>query len=160
MNHQPEHHQDKPAAKAKPEKPFQWILWWQIDGKELKEQVEKYDTMKITQSARGISFILCMVSVAVTTLFVLILNLDPWSFLDAGLLLVLGILICKGYSWAMIAAMVLWTFEKIYSLYGQVSLISETNSGASYLVPTIIWWTVYMHSFYLAFRVEQARKKA
>lgn len=155
MNDHP--HQSKSSAKNA--KPFQWILWWQVDEKELHEQVQGYKTMKITQTARGISAILLWISVAATMAFVFLLGADQSAFIDAGIMLVLSYFVFKGYRWAFIAAMVLWTFEKIYSLYGQFSLVSETDTGASFIVPTIIWWTVYMHAFYLAFKVEQARRK-
>lgn len=159
MNHLPSSHDTEKKPPAKKPNPLVWILWWQMDPDELDKQIHEYKTLKFTQSARGISAILLLISVAATALFVLLLGMTPYAFLDAGAFLVLAFFIAKGHRWAMIAAMVLWTFEKGISLYGQLQPTSDGSSGASFLVSTVIWWTLYMHAFYLAFRVEQARRK-
>ena len=149
------HHEQKtPVKKANP---FVWFLWWQMDQSELEKQVKEYNTLKFSQSARGISAILLWISVAATAVFVFFLGADKSAFIDAGILLLLSFFVAKGYRWALIVAMLLWTFEKGLSLYDQ--LLGASATGGSFVVMTIIWWTLYMHSFYLAFKVEQMRKK-
>lgn len=162
MDHQtkevkPHHEGDKKTVK-KPN-PWVWILWWQIDPTEMDKQVHGYKTLKFTESIRGISFILLLISVIATVLFVLLLGLDPMALIDAAVLLVVGFLVYKGYRWAMIAAMLLWTFEKGFSLLSYFNTAPTADFNATILIVTILWWTFYMHAFYLAYRVEQARRK-
>jgi hypothetical protein len=52
----------------------------------------------------------------------------------------------KGHRWAMIGAMILWTFEKGYSL------VSGINPFM-----TILWWSIYMHIFWESYKVEAMR---
>ncbi len=54
----------------------------------------------------------------------------------------------------MIAAMVLWTAEKGLQLFP----ILQTGTVKSPFV-VLIWWAVFMHAFYLAFRVEMHRRR-
>ena len=150
-----DHHEQKTPVKKV--NPFVWFLWWQMDQSKLEKQVKEYDTLKFAQSARGISAILLWISVAATAVLVVFFGLEQWAFIDAAILLVLGFFVAKGYRWALIVAMLLWTFEKGLSLYDQ--LLGASATGGSFVVMTIIWWTLYMHSFYLAFKVEQMRKK-
>ncbi len=133
---------------------FSWLLWWQLDKDELQKQVEEYETLKITQSARGISLLFLLFSVVVTTGFVLFLNWDSSAFLDAFLFLILGFFIYKGHRWAMIGAMLLWTFEK-FSMFGEFYLTTVSS-----ILFSLLWWAIYMHAFYLAFKIEGLRAKA
>jgi glucosamine--fructose-6-phosphate aminotransferase (isomerizing) len=52
-----------------------------------------------------------------------------------------------------VTAMLLWTLDKAMSL--PVAAVRPSST-----VMLVIWWTTFMHAFYLAFRVEHARKKA
>ena len=45
----------------------------------------------------------------------------------------------------MICAMIYWTLEKAYQIYGR----------PKYAFGSIIWWTVYMQLFYMAYLVEK-----
>lgn len=49
----------------------------------------------------------------------------------------------------MICAMIYWTLEKGYQTYGR----------PKYAYGSIIWWTVYMQLFYMAYLVENQRRK-
>jgi len=136
----------KPARNAS----LDWLLWWRIDPDELARQVREYKTLKLWQSMRGISLLCLTLSAAITAVFALLNSIDASSFVDVGLMLAFGIGIFLGHRWAMIAAMLLWTFEKVFGL------ISSGGGGA---VMQIIWWAAYMHAFFFAFRVEQTRRK-
>jgi len=127
-----------------------WILWWRLDEDEVKRQVDEYHKLKITQSARGISFLLFIFSAIVTALTVWAGGWDSFSFVDVGIFLILGFLIYKGIRWATIVAMLLWTFEKGYSLFS-----SASGSGVLW---AILFWVVYMHYLFLTYKVESARK--
>lgn len=159
-NETKEHSEKKPVKKANFD--LGWILWWQVDEKsaEFQTQVKAYKTLKPWESYREVSFILLILSGVLTTVLVLLSSEDPtamYSFIDVAVLLVIGFFIYKGHRWAMIAAMVLWTYEKGFSLYSQ---LQDPTSAGSFVVTTLIWWTVYMHTFYLAYCVEQARRKS
>ncbi len=131
-----------------------WIFWWIIDPAELKKQVDHYKTLKITQSARGISLLLFGASAIITALMVEFLNHNRWAYVDSVVFLILGGFIYFGYRWAMILGMVLWTLEKLLQLAPMV------RHGVGPSLPGIfIFWAVFMHAMFLAFRVEQARRK-
>lgn len=132
-----------PAKKGK--NASHWFLWWQLDPDELHKQVEGYQSLKIHQSAKGQSLLLLIFSAAMNTALILFSILDSFVFLDVFLFLVLGFFIYQGHKWAMMGAMILWTLEKLLSLLEVNPIIS------------LIWWAVYMHAFYLAFKVENLR---
>jgi hypothetical protein len=127
-----------------------WILWWQVDQEELKRQVAEYKKLGITKSARGVAALCLLVSVIITTILIVANFLGAEAFLDVFLLSVLAFFMYKGHKWAMIGAMILWTLEKLYML-----LVTGSNNP----VIAFFWWSAYMHAFWTAFKVEQAREK-
>lgn len=152
----------KPVEKKKDKSiftDFSWLFWWRLDKDELQKQVEEYETLKISQSARGISLLFLLFSAVVTTGFILFLDWDSSAFLDVFLFLILGFFIYKGHRWAMIGAMLLWTYEK-FSILIFEDFSSPTVKPFYHIFLSLLWWAVYMHFFYLAFRVESLRAKA
>jgi hypothetical protein len=127
---------------------WDWILWWRIDPEELENQVADYQE-GILHTARGWSLLMLAFSDAVTTIFVLVGWTDRTAYVDCAIMLTLGAFIYFGHRWAMLAAMVLWTIEKIVAVFG---------SPAS-IVAAVLWWATYMHAFWLAFHVERARAR-
>ncbi|HEX6976846.1 MAG TPA: zinc-ribbon domain-containing protein [Patescibacteria group bacterium] len=125
---------------------LEWLLWWQVGKDELNKQTREYETLKITQSAKGQSFLLNIFSATITLLFILVGSTDAWNLLDVFILLILGFFIFKGHRWAMVAAMVVWTLEKLISLI-------DGNGG----ILAILWWAIYMHAYYVAYKVENMR---
>lgn len=127
------------------------IFSWKISEEEMKTQVENYDHLKITQSYRGISALLILGSMILT---VILAKFDVVSYdavYGAIIYLPLAFFIWKGHKWAMIAMMVLWTFEKGYQVYA--------TAGESSPIIAIIWWAIFMGYFVNAFKIELARKK-
>ncbi len=153
------------SSESKNEKPknnwLSWFLWWQVDNDELQRQVNHYETLKMYQSARGISTILLLLSAGLTSIFILFLNMSPSGFFDVFLFLLLAYFVFKGHRWAMIAAMILWTTEKLFIFLAQYQMPSSSLPHTGPIV-SLLWWAVYMHAFYLAYRVEKlrAQKKA
>lgn len=127
---------------------YHWLLWWKIAPDELQRQVREYDSLGMVKSARGSSAILLALSAIVTTIFVGVGWTDAWSLVDAVFFLGLGAFIFRGHRWAMICAMVFWTLEKAYGLYAR----------PQYAIMSVIWWTVYMQAFYMAYRVEKEKR--
>ena len=127
---------------------WNWLLWWRIDSVDLDEQVRLYDTLSLNGSMRGISVLLLAFSIVITTIMALFRIVGPDAFVDVGLMLTLAVFIYFGHRWAMIGAMVIWTLEKALTAFGNPVLA----------LPQLIWWALYMHAFYFAFRIEQKRK--
>jgi hypothetical protein len=138
------------ASKGK----WSWILWWQVDAAELEKQVREHDTLKLWQSARGISVCCILLSIALTALFVALGVFDAYAAVDVVIMAVLAVFIYRGHRWAMFVAMVLWTLEKALSAW----VVIESGRGGNVLLQ-VLWWCIYMHAFYLALRVEQQRRK-
>ena len=126
---------------------LRWLLWWKIEPEELQKNIVEYDTLRIYQSARGTSFLLLLFSVAVTIIGICVGLSNAWTLVDAIVGFGLAVFIYRGHRWAMLLAMVYWTLEKA----GQFYLHAD-----NYLL-VIVWWTAYMHAFYLSFIVEQKR---
>jgi len=125
---------------------------WSIDEADLKNQVDNYHSLKITQSYRGLSILI----VSALLVFSFALSLfgtysDPTTILYA-LIIYAPVLFffSKGHRWAIILLMVLWTIEKIYPLL---------ESGGSGWLGSVIWWLIVMPYFWKALRVENERKK-
>ena len=59
----------------------------------------------------------------------------------------------KGHRWAIVTLLVLWTFEKAYTVY--LSIQAGDNPIAS-----IIWWLIIAPYIYKAFKVENERRKS
>lgn len=147
---------DEPATASK-NKPWVWVVWWQIDPAELDRQVSQYDDLPVYRSMRGISGLCLLFSAAVTAVsaFFGIANIDATAYLDVATMLLLAVFIFLGHRWAMIGAMMVWTAEKIISLSDTVTLM---QSSGGLIVGQLIWWAAYMHAFYFAFRIEQRRR--
>ncbi len=153
---------------------WSWLFWWKINPEELEDQVENYETLKITKSARGLSFLFCIASSILTLLFMFLyiiafLNLD-WikiiivsgvtfgdlnlvGFFEIILILILGFLIYKGQRWAIIVAMLFWTVGKSILVYKATS-----NLNSSQIITQVVLWCYFMHAFYVALKVENLKR--
>ena len=97
---------------------FMSIFSWKISEEELKNQVDSYRTLKITQSYRGISALLLVASMMLTGLlakFGVIAYED--FYINLFVYLPIAFFVYKGHRWAIIAIMILWTYEKGYQVY-------------------------------------------
>jgi len=128
---------------------------WKIDENDLKNQIENYRTLKITKSYRGISVLIISVLIGLSLILSFVGIYADFSTIFWGIVIYLPIafFVYKGHRWAIIALMALWTFEKIYSVYGVV------QSGSGSVVIPMIWWFIVMPYFWKALRVENERKK-
>ena len=124
-------------------------LWWKVDESELAKQITEYQTLDWKKSARKISGLFLVLSTIITGLFVYFGKWDASSLIDAGLMALLSVFCFMGKRWALMAAMIYWTFAKI-------ALIA-TSLGLPII--QILWWALYMKQFYLAWKVEQIRRK-
>ncbi len=136
---------------------FHWLAWWQIDPEELVKQIDGYNTLKFYQTARGMS-VLCFLFTLIITggMIYFSQNSEIDNFIiDMILIAILMFFMGIGQRWAMIASMIYWTFTK-----GFLILNPDQFDAGAHSIPfvQIIWWTIYMHVFWLAFRVEQGRK--
>lgn len=129
-------------------RPSFWSL--KVDDDDLKEQVEEYSTLKLSQSYRGMSFIAVAFSMLMT--FVVAVPLHMLTLPDAIIDLVtygfFATFMLRGHRWALIALMVLWTADKGYQL----------ASGAN-PIGVLLWWAGFMMIFWKALLVENARRK-
>jgi hypothetical protein len=98
-----------------------------------------------------------LIAIVATVAFIYFGMMNQTAYVDAGIAAVLAVFVYLGHRWAMIAAMVWWTIEKGYLLYDRVS--ANPGSAASAVVGQVIWWAIFMHFFYLAFRVEREKRK-
>jgi hypothetical protein len=136
----------------RPKKSFgAFFLWWRTNPEEVRRQVAGYDTLRVWQSARGTSALLCLLTVVVTMLLGGYMHLSSGEITtEAVIWIAVAILMYRGYRWAFLVGMLLWTFEKGELLF--------SARGAP--IVQVIWWTIYMSAFFLAFKVENERASA
>lgn len=161
----PPRREPAPVATGRPRRRLiEWLFWWQIDPAELARQVALYDELRFVQSARGIALLCSLVAVAEVERFTGAALLGPVAYLGAALWVGLGILTYLGQRWAPLAAMVFWTLQKLLAVVtgvaggGRRVLLHGDGAHGGDLVIQLIWWCLFMHAFYRAFRVEQERQ--
>jgi hypothetical protein len=136
-------------------RPSPWFFWWKIAPAELERQVREYASLKFYQSGRGQSAVALLVIIIISAVTVVMGAQPAFGVIVESLVFIgLAIFIWFGHRWASIAAMTIWTVEKLYDF------IAASQGKGSSLIPIAIWWIIFMRFFYLAFRVEQARRKA
>lgn len=126
-----------------------WLLWWRVSDEEVESQVKNYDILSVFQSARGLSMVLLLAAALVMSFVIFFGASDAIGYIDVGIFGILAVLIYEGYRWAMLAAMIAWTIEKLLSVL--------SPSSVAMVVVAVVWWTVYMRVFYLALRTERRR---
>ncbi len=134
-----------------------WLLWWRIDQDELNKQVAEYESMRITRSAKGQSFLLLNLTAWATIAFIVFAHLSAVHISDVLIALVLGYFIYSGHRWATIAAMVYWSIEKLTAIW-RTPVGLPFHNPVEMIMQQLVWWCIYMHAFYLAFRVEGLRQ--
>ncbi|MES2930497.1 MAG: hypothetical protein V4665_01805 [Patescibacteria group bacterium] len=145
---------EKPHASAKVKK-FR-ALSWNLDPEELKNQVDNYSTLSIWKSYRK-QIVLIVAFLALLTLLVLVFAGDMFegfvtmSDFLYGLILYIPVLffVYKGHRWAIIALMILWTFEQGYKLI---------LGGGGVVAPLIYWYLIFSAS-HKALQIENARRR-
>lgn len=129
-------------------------IWsWKVSEEDMKNQVENYNNLKVTQSYRGIAAILIVASMILTVLLAKFGAIPYDGIYSAIIYLPLAFFIYKGHRWAIVVTMILWTLEKGIQVYDAIN----NSSG---IIGPIIFWSIFMHYFYNALKVEIARKKA
>lgn len=127
--------------------PLNWLLWWRIAPEAMRVQLDRYRDLGIHESARGISF-LCLIFAALLAMaWSQWGGAGPEGLRDALILIFLGVAIYFGHRWASLAAMLFWSLES--------ALVAFTQVGS---IVSLLWWCVYMHAFWWAFRVEGRRR--
>lgn len=127
------------------------IFKWEPSKEELNNQIENYNSLSITKSYKGIASLITLGLVlmgVIVSLFVYetLFSLD--IFIGLAIYIILSFFIYKGgHRWAIIALIVVWTYEKIIGIieYGGIS--------------HLLWWIVITPFFYRALRVENEIKK-
>lgn len=126
-----------------------WLLWWRVSDEEVESQVRNYDVLTMFQSARGLSMVLLLAAALVMSFVIFFGAWDAIGYIDVGIFGILAVLIYEGYRWAMLAAMIAWTIEKLLSVLSPSSVMM--------VILAVVWWTVYMRVFYLALCTERRR---
>ncbi len=129
------------------------LFKWKLDEKELKNQIENYNTLGFFKALKKISAGLIMLAVILNIIFITAGYLDADAWVDTLIWIILAIFVYRGRRWAIIITIILWTFEKGYQFYG------ITQGGSGNIVVLIIWWAAYTDIFWKTYQVEKERKK-
>lgn len=120
----------------------------------LRDQVDNYKTLKVTQSYRGVT-VLIFSGLLLLSLILGYLGVFALSDAVLGVLIYIPVLlfVYLGHRWAMVLLMIFWTIDKVYTLY--LSL----QNGEGFLYGAIIWWLVVTPYVYRALLVENERRR-
>ena len=144
-----------PETKKPKKSALSYLAWWKIDPAEMEKQITQYNTLKIWQSARGISSLFCLLTIAVTVLLGGFAHLSTAAIIgDVIIWAPLAIFMYRGHRWAFVVGMALWTIEKAFAIFG--SFDSPGAGGAP--IVQILWWAAFMNAFFLGFKVESQRR--
>ena len=124
------------------------IYSWAMTPEELRFQIDNYQTLKITESYRGIAALLLLASMTLTAVVSFFSGTADTTIWGVVAVLPVAYFTYKGHRWAIITLMILWTVDRLYSL-------SLSPSNGIWL---IIWWAIFMPYFYKALKVENARR--
>jgi hypothetical protein len=133
---------------------FIGLFKWKMDEEELKNQVENYNTLGFFKSARKVATALMIFAAIISLIYAMIGWFPSEVWIDIVLILVLAFFVYKGKKWAMIVAMIYWTFDKGLQLISGFS--TEDFSGGNIIMP-ILSWAIFMGAFWQAYQVERAR---
>jgi len=132
------------------------LLDWRMEGYEALDQVEHYDTLKWTKSYRKLSAALLLLSVALSAITAPLFKQHPSDVIpDAVLYGALAVFAYRGHRWSFIAAMAVWTADKIF----QVMRPGPVQISGPMFFSVFLWWAAYMQVFFKAFNVERHRRK-
>lgn len=123
---------------------------WKINEADLLNQIKNYNTLKITQSYRGISTLIVCVVISINFLLFLFGVFDLYSIFIVFIIYTpIAYFVHKGHRWAIIALIILWTIEKGLIIYG---------TPEEWFWP-LFWWIVLTPYFYKALKVENEKRK-
>jgi hypothetical protein len=126
---------------------WNWLLWWRIDRTEIELQAARYGELPLGDTFAGLAVYLLLADIFLICLS-LVLNGEPAAaFFDPALMLTLALGVYRGQRWAMLAAMLIWTLEKISQAIDHPGLIAIC----------LPWWTIGIHALYMALLVERRR---
>lgn len=137
-----------------------WATWaftgWGLDEKELREEVEQYDTLPWGKSSRKTAAAIW----AFFALFTLIVGFFFPSVvverLDLAIALIFIPLIYKGWRWALVLAAIFWLLQQGWKIAVMLSGDQINFLGLFFI---FIFTIIMLKALYAAFIVEQARKK-
>jgi hypothetical protein len=127
--------------------------WWSIDPSDIAQGVADYGK---PHQARHVAAYAAFAFAAFNAVasYNHWLGEDEWNFVDAGLLAGLGAATYRGHRWAMILAMLYWTFCKGQQIFNMANAPTHGN-----IVTIIIFWGVLMGPMWRAFLIERAVRK-
>ncbi|MFA6038129.1 MAG: hypothetical protein WC748_08440 [Legionellales bacterium] len=128
---------------------------WAIEESDLKKQCDNYNTLKITESYRGISVLIMSAFMALGLIFSFFTSFVTLSnvIIEMIIYVPLCFFIYRGHRWAIILLMLIWTFSQGF----QLNEVIQSGSGNKFM--PIIWWLIVMPYFWQALKVENERKK-
>ena len=129
---------------------FAPFLKWKIEEKELKKQIENYDTLGFFRSARKVATVLLLFNAIILLIFIMVGWLFSLAWVDIVFILILAFFVYRGKKWAMVITMIYWTISRAVQAF---------NAPNRNFLLDIIWWSVVMGAFWQAYQVERARSK-
>lgn len=135
---------------------FTTLFQWSIDEKQLRYQIENYNTAGFFSTSRKVATAVMIFLVILNLILVIVDWSPPGILIDVILMLGLASFVYKGSKWAMIITMIYWTFSKGLQVFNAFSSAEVVTAG-SVLIP-IVFWAIFMAVFWQAYQVERARR--
>lgn len=134
---------------------WNFLMWWKVNEARIEYQANNYYGLRFG-SYRAISAILFVLTAVLTTGMLLYSADSSYTYYDVAMYLILAAFIYFGHRWAMIVAMLVWTFAKGYAVY---EALSGGHPRPWNIFMQVVFWAIYMHYFYRALRVEYVRNR-
>jgi len=153
--------QETKNQEPKKGKEYKWDIFtdlfrWNMDEKQLRYQIENYNTAGSFSASRKVATVVMIFLVMLNLILVIVDWSSPGILIDVILMLGLAFFVYKGSKWAMIITMIYWTFSKGFQVINAFSSAEVVTAG-SILIP-IVFWAIFMAVFWQAYQVERARR--
>ena len=144
--------------KPTPAYTYNVFVWWEADPIKIAKQVANYGATKWYARLRVQAGFCLFLSAAANLLPYLNHQGAKASVLDAAIMCFLGVFVILGQRWAMIAAMMVWTFDRCLGIWMALPTLSKGKEELLVVLVQLWFWCLFMGFLYWAFRVEQARR--
>jgi hypothetical protein len=143
-----------------------WLLWWRISEAEVRLEVDGYATMRRITTARGFGCFLSLIYAGYAAYLCIKTysqenpELNYFAVLSLAVsvgYIVLGWLMLRGSRVAAAALMAVCTLDKLNCLYFVYVAELSGYRLPLFVLLCVLAWSMVLHVFYTAYRVERAR---
>ena len=136
------------------------LFKWGVPDGELNYQVEKYDSLKFSETTRFNAVGLLIFSAILTTIAILAGWIPSLNLIFVFTTLVLAFFIYKGSKAAIIATLIYWTAGRLFPVFLMfLDVQAGTTVDTTRVAGILIWWAIVAKALWQSYQVEKEREK-